>query len=61
MKSIVRRHKKTSVKTTRKNKTHKTHKKKSIKRSNKYRRMRSKSRSKEELAKKEYIKEEITM
>ena len=38
MKSIVHRHKKTNVKTTRKNKTHK---KSSINRSNKYRRMRN--------------------
>ena len=38
MKSILHRHKKTNVKTTRKNKTHK---KSSINRSNKYRRMRN--------------------
>ena len=51
MKSIVRRHKKTNMKTTRKNKTHK---KSSIKRSNTYRRMRS--RKKRRISKKKIYK-----
>ena len=56
MKSIVHRHKKTNVKTTRKNKTHKTI---SINRSNKYRRMRN--RKNRRISKKKNIKEEITI
>ena len=54
MKSIVHRHNKTNVKTTRKNKTHK---KKSIKRTNKYRRIRSKkNRKKRRISKKKIYK-----
>jgi len=51
MKSIVRRHKKTNMKTTRKNKTNK---KSYIKRSNTYRRMRS--RKKRRISKKKIYK-----
>ena len=58
MKSIVRRHNKTNVKMSRKNKTHK---KSSIKRTrtNKYTRMRR--RKNRIISKKKYIKEEITI